>query len=1141
MKTPFAWWPGWLAGVLICSATLAGATVRQSARELPVLADVDVVVVGGTSGGVAAAVEAASAGARVFLVAPRHYLGEDICGTYRLWLEPGEVPETDLAREVFTDPDSLPVAKGIPFTYTASLPSAPVHRDTSPPSLLADRRWHSAPSQSVQYDRDVELVLDLGEEADVRRVTLFAYQRTEVFEVRDFTLEHSRDGQAWTRVGVCPNQTLGTGHEAEALPLELPLEAKARYLRLTVRKTEAAERLLLGEVVVEGPPSTAAPELADFPPRPMHVKRTLDRALLDAGIPFLYGCQPVGVLHDGDGELAGVVIANRSGRQAVKAKVIVDATTRAAVARLAGADFAPYPAGEHVFERVVVGGRPRPGPGVEVADQARRVLRRPGGVEQPVWEYRLRLPMADGGFAAFAEAEQRARDLTWTAESVDDADLLFQVPPDPVRARAAFRGDWSGFRSLPIGVFQTAGVDRLYVLGGGAGVSREIAAKLMRPVALMGAGSRVGLAAAKEATGIGALADVHVPGDDATGSEAGNLWEISPSALPRFRALPSVPCEGRVWPVAAEYDVVVVGGGTGGAPAGIGAARQGARTLVVEFQHGLGGVGTLGLISSYYHGNRVGFTSEVDAGVDTMGSVQGDSQRGWNPRWKMEWYRQALRKAGADIWFAAAGVGTVVDVGRVKGVLVGTADGPLVVFAKTVVDATGNADMAAAAGAECRYMDGSHVAVQGAGLPPKKLGAGYTNTDYTFIDETDVFDVWRVLVMAREKFEGAYDLSQFLDTRERRQIVGDTTLTPMDMLLNRFHPDTVVVAKSNFDTHGFTVHPMFLIRPPDREDIYVHVPYRCLLPRDLEGILVTGLGVSADRDAVPVIRMQADVQNQGYAAGVACAMAVAGGTTPREIDVKELQRHLVDQGNLPRFVLTAEDTLPMSREAVAAAVTSLVNDWQGLEVVLAHEAVARPLLREAWRHAESWQGKLAYAHVLGMLGDATGTQTLVEAVRDQDPDAGWRFTGMGQFGASLSPLDSQIIALGRTRDPRALGAILRFAEKLKPNSEFSHFRAVAEACEALGDPAAAPALAALLRKPGMTGHAVQDIERARTDPPSSGTDTSVRNRELIELVLARALYRCGDQAGLGERLLRSYATGLQGHYARHASAVLAER
>lgn len=1123
------------------ATSLHGASIRQSERELPVIADVDVVVVGGSSGGVAAAAAAARAGASVFVAAPRHYLGTDICGTYRLWLDPGEPLETELARAVFTDPESLTTAKGLAFAYKADQPSAPIHRDTTPPSLLNDGKWSSAPSQSVQYDDDVTLTLDLGRTTAVRKVTLFVYQRPGAFVVQDFAVQERTANGAWQDAIRVTNQDQGTGHENAALPLIAPVSVNAGQLRLVVRKAADAERILLGEVVIEGPPAAEDNDTPPVPPRPMHVKRTLDRALLDAGVPFLYACQPVGILRDDAGELAGVVVANRSGRQAVKAKVIIDATPRGAVARMAGATFAPYPAGPQGFERIVIGGRPRTGEGIIVSEYARRVLRRPGGVEQPVWEYRLTLPMRDGAFAAFAEAEQLARDLTWTAESVDASESLFQVPPDAMQARANQAGPWPGAGQVPLRVFQPRGVDRLHVLGGCAGVSREAAARLLRPAAFMAVGERLGAAVAKEASSIGELAGVRVPGDSTEASEAGNLWEVPPGALPRFRALPAVVCEARMWPVAAEYDVVVIGGGTGGAPAGIGAGRQGAKTLVVEFHHGLGGVGTMGLISSYYHGNRVGFTSEVDAGVDSMGTVKGDSQRGWNPEWKMEWYRQALRQAGTEVWFGAMGVGAVVELGQVKGVLIGTPHGPQLVLAKTVVDATGNADMAAAAGAECRYMDGSHVAVQGTGLPPKKLGAGYTNTDYTFIDETDVFDVWRALVTAREKFSGAYDLAQFLDTRERRQIIGDATLTPMDMMLGRLHPDTIVVAMSNFDTHGFTVHPMFLIRPPDREDVFVHVPYRCLLPKDLEGILVTGLGISADRDAVPVIRMQADVQNQGYAAGVACAMAAREGKTPRHIDVKALQRHLVEKGNLPRLVLTSEDTLPLPDAEVAKAVHSLITDWEGLEVVLAHLDTGLPLLQRAWRQAEAWNAKLSYAHVLGMLGDDTGAQTLVEAVAGKEPDEGWRFTGMGQFGTSLSPLDSRIIALGRTRDSRALAPILEFAAKLTPASEFSHFRAVAEACETLGDTAAAPALAALLNRPGMTGHAVTSIDQGRTNPPPSGTDNSQRNRELTELVVARALYRCGDHEGVGEKLLRSYADGLQGHYARHAAAVLAER
>ena len=69
----------------------------------------------------------------------------------------------------------------------------------------------------------------------------------------------------------------------------------------------------------------------------MHIKRMLDKHLLDAGVQFLFGCYVTDVLVGADGAPAGIVMANRAGRQAVRAKVIIDATERATVARLAGA------------------------------------------------------------------------------------------------------------------------------------------------------------------------------------------------------------------------------------------------------------------------------------------------------------------------------------------------------------------------------------------------------------------------------------------------------------------------------------------------------------------------------------------------------------------------------------------------------------------------------------------------------------------------------------------------------------------------------------------------------------------------------------------------------------------------------------
>jgi hypothetical protein len=145
---------------------------------------------------------------------------------------------------------------------------------------------------------------------------------------------------------------------------------------------------------------------------------------------------------------------------------------------------------------------------------------------------------------------------------------------------------------------------------------------------------------------------------------------------------------------------------------------------------------------------------------------------------------------------------------------------------------------------------------------------------------------------------------------------------------------------------------------------------------------------------------------------------------------------------------------------------------------------------------------------------------------------------MGQFGACMSPLDSLIIALGRTRSSAGLAPLLEKVARLGPNSEFSHFRAIAMALETLADKSAAQPLAALLQKPGLGGHAVTTIDAALETNPRSVTDTTTRNQALSELYLARALYRCGDYEGLGEKTLREYSRDLHGHYARHAKAVL---
>ena len=1149
---------------------LAAPVVNQSAREIPIAYEVDVAVIGGGTGAVSAAVAAAEEGASVFLATPRPYLGEDVTATLRLWLEEGETPAAPLAKAIYEEDTKATTALEIPhpnrlkYTYRADKPADRLHKETDPPSRLCDGCWHNVVKDSVQFNDDVNLVFDLGEPKEIQSFRLMCYRRAtgkDAYRVGIVEVFTSDDGKTWTkRCGTTANSNQIATHLDGASG---DVGATARYVKLALKKHPAAARMLLGEVELIGP-GTEKPQQDDTArpmPRPMHVKSVLDKALLDAGVEFLYGSYVTDVILDKDNRPCGFVMTNRAGRQAVLAKTIIDATPRARFARAAGADFRAFPGGTQTLKRVVIGGEV-----VKQPEMTARTIAPPFRGRHPnpaktssgefnVIEYTLQLPVDSDTPAAWAAADQQARTMTYHPEQQITADAFFQVPPDPAHGKATTTGAWKGVDKLPLGVFQLRDNDRLYVLGGCADVSREQAESLLRPIALIDAGAMVGRAAAKKAAALPKPAGAHLPGKPVDTPEAGGDVREVLAGIRHGRNTCTIEQAATSLPVLGRYDVVVVGGGTAGAPAGIGAARQGAKTLVVEYLAGLGGVGTTGYISRYCDGNQVGFTAEVDGG------------RAWVIERRMEWYRQELLKAGADIWFSSIGCGALVDGKTVRGVVVTTPEGRGVVLADVVIDATGAADIAAAAGAECRTMGKQEFAMQGTGLPPRKLGAAYTNTDYTYVDETDMVDVRRAYVQAKKRFADAFDLGQLVDTRERRSVVGDTTLRVCDIAAERTYPDTILRGRSAYDTHSYTVDTFMLLKHPFRSPFWADVPYRCMLPKGFDGMLVAGIGISAHRDAQPIVRMQADMQNLGYAAGVAAATASKENIPPREIDVRQLQKHLVEIGNLPGRVLTDVDSFPVSKEKVAEAVanthppTKVGEKSPSLAIVLAHPDVALPYLRKAYAASEG-EKRLFYAKVLGMLGDATGLPTLVEVLEkakrwDASPHYminstydNWRLAGW-----SASNLDNTIMALGRTGDPRAVPVLIEKVKMLAPDPApdpgvtyygpldhgFSHYRALTQALSNLRDPRFAAPLAEVLARKDVRGFAQLELGKLIRGKTKSPRTSQYRNHAVRELLLARALYLCGDHEGLGRKVLEEYAGDLRGHFARHARAVLAEK
>ena len=1087
-----------MAGLVVVGQVLAGGFVQESARKIPLVKEADVLVVGGSSGAVSAALAAKAAGADVYLVAPRPYLGEDIAGTLRLGLEDGEEPDTELAQELWLDRSTT-----VPFTYKADAPGVAPHADKNG-TILSDGRFDDVVHGSVQYDvPKVKINADFGEERFVESVELVNYKRKDDFAVASARLVTSTDGKTWSRPVQLQQAPGGMEHQRWVAPLN----RKVRYVGLAAFRREGYKRMLLGEITFR----TKSDEVRRRIPTPLMVKQTFDRALLTNGVGFITGSYVTDVLRDKSGAVAGVVIANRSGRQAIKAKTVVDATERATVARRAGVPFTPYPPGEQTFTRIVISmDRPEaPGMTTRLLPGTYRTSGRAlKGKTGQAWECTLKIPMKDGSYASFAAAEQIARDRTFTKGLLDAADTLFQVPPDHA----------------------TGTVPHVFVLCGCA----PLTAVDLRPLAFMRKGAEVGAAAARDAASIrrsGTLAASR--GLEAAGAPLPrcDTREFLTGLRPFDKGLPTVDAPASPLPVLGEYDVVVVGGGTAGAPAGIGAGRRGAKTLLVEYLYGLGGVGTLGMIGKYWYGNRVGFTSEHDKGVAELGAsvhVVG----------KREWWRRENRAAGVELWFGAMACGAVVRDGRVSGVVVATPQGRGVVLAKDVIDATGNADVAAAAGARCSFLETSEIALQGAGLSERRLGASYINSDWGYVNDSDAFDLWLFGLRGRlGASSDTWDVSQVTESRERRRIVGAVTVSPLDVVNERTFPDTIVQGRSDFDSHGPSVDDICYVSEANGRKIYgVNIPYRAILPEKTDGLAVVGIAISAHRDALPLMRMQPDVQNAGYAAGVAAAMAAEKGTELRAIDVKALQRHLVEKGVIPEEVLSWEDNAGVDDERWLTAVRDLGDGYKGVSVVLTDPARAVPALRDAYAKAKTPSARLVYAHVLGILGDATGAEMLAGQISGRDPQITINAQGLAAFGRRMPERDSFIVALGRTRSPCALEPLLGELVKVDANTPLRHVRALSLALEALRDPRAAPALAAALAKPGVSGWARPG---AAAVTPAGGFGSSPENgRCLRELHLVRALYACGDHEDVAKKILETYAADGRGVFALHARAVL---
>jgi len=418
--------------------------------------------------------------------------------------------------------------------------------------------------------------------------------------------------------------------------------------------------------------------------------------------------------------------------------------------------------------------------------------------------------------------------------------------------------------------------------------------------------------------------------------------------------------------VSGECDVVVCGAGPAGIGAAVAAAREDARTLLVERLSHVGGVATGALIQSYMDtpGGPI-FDELVEHLVAADAAQWNYDARQHNEPGRVRFHSETLkpialkmlREAGAEALFCTMAEGACMDGDRVRGVFVVNKGGRSIVKADAVVDCTADGDIAASAGAEfCQGdpddgrlqhvnfkfdMDGIDWRVfqergpspeesmclarqaqdEGRLHPPRGVFRPSAATfpfhekesewalakwEIENVDPTDPAAVSNILVECQL---AAFEVVEFcrrhlpgferckirrfpdvLGARESRRIVGEYVLTKEDVLGARKFEDAVARASFFIDFHdsppGRTIPYSFDFkwanRPPAGD--WYEIPYRCLIPRGIQGLLVAGRCISADRDAQASLRVMPTCMFTGTAAGAAAARAVHQGKLPHEIE-----------------------------------------------------------------------------------------------------------------------------------------------------------------------------------------------------------------------------------------------------------------